>query len=166
MTKRFYLDSNILIAYFSVDKSEDGKKEILKGALAVFGKLRGVRLCTSMWTVTETINVLRSAKQMDPVKVAEIENQLIHEQRLGRLKIEFVDVSPRKDYDFKEFFYHVRQGILNHHSGVGDVIHSVIMKNNKIRQILTFDDKNDFKQIPGLTVFHPKNIKLDKRRNY
>jgi len=25
---------------------------------------------------------------------------------------------------------------------------------------LTFDEKNDFKQIPGLVVLHPKDIKI------
>jgi hypothetical protein len=53
------------------------------------------------------------------------------------LKIHFLDVSPRKDYDFMEFFYHVRQGILSYHSGVGNIIHSVIMKNNDVSNILT-----------------------------
>ena len=57
------------------------------------------------------------------------------------------EVSPQKDYDFAEFFYHVRQSILKYHSGVGDVIHSVIMKNNRpITEILTFDEKDDFEQ--------------------
>ena len=56
----------------------------------------------------------------------------------------------------------MKQGILRYHSGVGDVIHSVIMKNNGIAQILTFDEKNDFKQIPGLTVLHPGNIKVEE----
>jgi len=32
------------------------------------------------------------------------------------------------------------------------------MKNNGITDILTFDEKRDFKEIPGLTVFHPKDI--------
>jgi predicted nucleic acid-binding protein len=76
------------------------------------------------------------------------------------LKIFFAEVSPQKDYDFTEFFWHVRQGILKYHSGVGDIIHSVIMKNNGITEILTFDEKDDFKQIPGLTVLHPKDIKI------
>lgn len=82
------------------------------------------------------------------------------EKRLRNLKIQLVDVSAQKDYDFAEFFYHVRQGILRYHSGVGDIIHSVIMKNNGIDQILTFDEKGDFKQIPDLTVLHPKDIKI------
>jgi predicted nucleic acid-binding protein len=106
------------------------------------------------------VNILVSGKRIDRGVVAEIESQLINEKRLCRLKIQIVDVSPDRDYDFAEFFYHVRQGILNYHSGVGDVIHSVIMKNNEIVNILTFDEKDDFKKIPGLTVMHPKDIKI------
>lgn len=79
---------------------------------------------------------------------------------MGGLKLLFLEVSPDKDYDFTEFFYHVRQGILRYHSGVGDLIHSVVMKNNGVADILTFDEKDDFKQIPDLTVLHPKDIKL------
>jgi predicted nucleic acid-binding protein len=157
--KRLYLDSNILIAHYSTDKAEAEKKQYVKNTLAAFAGLRDIQLCTSIWAVTEMANVLLSAKKMRRARVAELENRLVNEQRLGKLKITFVEVSPRMDYDFKEFFYHVRRGILKYHSGVGDVIHSVIMKNNKIRSILTFDEKDDFKQIPGLTVVHPKDIK-------
>jgi len=158
--KRIYLDSNILIAYYSADKAEDTNSKIVGEALAVFGDLRDVQLCTSMWAITEMVNILVSRKKIDRGVVAEIESQLVNEKRLSRLKIQIVDVSPDKDYDFSEFFYHVRQGILNYHSGVGDVIHSVIMKNNGIADILTFDEKDDFKKIPGLTVMHPKDIKI------
>jgi predicted nucleic acid-binding protein len=61
-----------------------------------------------------------------------------------------------------EFFYHIRQGILSYHSGVGDIIHSVIMKNNKVSDILTFDEKDDFKSILDLIVLHPKDVKVEK----
>jgi len=160
--KRIYLDSNILIAYHSLDRAEEAKKKMVDDALAVFAELKDVQLCTSMWAVTEMVNILVSRKQMDRGFVAEIEAQLVNEKRLQTLKIHFVEVSPRKDYDFAEFFYHVKQGILKYHSGVGDVIHSVIMKNNGIADILTFDEKDDFKQIPDLTVLHPKDIKIGK----
>jgi predicted nucleic acid-binding protein len=106
------------------------------------------------------VNILVSNKKIDIGDVAMIESQLLSERRLKNLKIDIIAVSPQKDYDFPEFFYHVRQGILKYHSGVGDIIHSVIMKNNDITQILTFDEKNDFKQIPDLTVLHPKDIKI------
>jgi len=154
--KRIYLDSNVLIAYYSTDKAEETKRKTVQEALAVFADLKDVQLCTSIWAVTEMVNILASRKKVDRGVVAEIESQLVNEKRLSGIKIQIVDVSPVKDYDFAEFFYHVRQGILNYHSGVGDVIHSVIMKNNGIANILTFDEKDDFKQIPGLTVMHPK----------
>lgn len=160
--KQIYLDSNVLIAHYSIDKAEEAKKQLVDNALAVYGQLKDVRLCTSMWAVTEMVNVLISNKKMDRGEVFEIESQLVSERRLMNLKIHFAEVSPNKDYDFAEFFYHVRQGILKYHSGVGDIIHSVIMKNNGITDILTFDEKDDFKQIPDLTVFHPKDIKIPR----
>lgn len=158
--KHVYLDSNILIAHCSTDKAEESKKKLVEGALAVFAQLKDVQLCTSIWAVTEMVNVLVSQKKMSRGEVAEVENQLVNEKRLGNLKFHFVAVSPQRDYDFPEFFYHVRQGVLKYHSGLGDVIHSVIMKNNGVSEILTFDEKDDFKQIPDLTVLHPKDVKL------
>ncbi len=160
--KRIYLDSNVLIAHYSVDKAEETKRELVENALAVFAQLKDVQLCTSMWAVTEMVNILVSDKRMSPGDVAEIESQLVNERRLKGLKIHLPEVSPQKDYDFAEFFYHVRQGVLKYHAGVGDIIHSVIMKNNGITDILTFDEKDDFKQIPDLTVLHPKDIKIQK----
>lgn len=160
--KRIYLDSNVLIAYHSLDKAEEPKKKMVEEALAVFAQLKDTQLCTSMWAVTEMVNILVSGKKMDRGVVAEMEERLVNEKRLSTLKIQLVDVSPDRDYDFAEFFYHVRQSILRYHSGVGDVIHSVIMKNNGIASILTFDEKDDFKQIPDLTVLHPKDIRIEK----
>ena len=160
--KRIYLDSNILISHFSKDRAEETKRQMVGNALSVFAELRDVQLCTSMWAITEMVNILVSQKKIDRGEVAEIESQLVSERRLANLKILFLDVSPRKDYDFMEFFYHIRQAILSYHSGVGDIIHSVIMKNNKVSDILTFDEKDDFKSIPNLTVLHPKDVKLEK----
>ena len=158
--KRVYLDSNVLIAYHSTDKAEEPKKKMVEDALAVFAQLKEIQLCTSLWAVTEMVNILVSRTRMDRGTVAEIESQLVSEKRLKELKVQIIEVSPQKDYDFAEFFYHVKQDILKYHSGVGDVIHGVIMKNNSITDILTFDEKDDFKQIPGLTVLHPRDIKI------
>ena len=159
--RRIYLDSNILISHFSKDRAEETKRQMVGNALSVFAELRDIQLCTSMWAITEMVNILVSQKKIDRGEVAEIESQLVSERRLADLKIVFLDVSPRKDYDFMEFFYHIRQGILSYHSGVGDIIHSVIMKNNRVSDILTFDEKDDFKSIPNLTVLHPKDMKLE-----
>ena len=158
--KRVYLDSNILIAHYSTDRAEEAKKELVENALDAYDQFKDVQLCTSVWAITEMVNILVSNKKMGRGDVAEIESQLVSERRLNNLKIHIIEVSPQKSYDFVEFFYHVRQGILKYHSGVGDIIHTVIMKNNGISEILTFDEKNDFKQMPGLVVLHPKDIKI------
>ena len=159
--RRIYLDSNILIAHYSIDKAEEPKKALVENALSVFAELRDLQIWTSTWAITEMVNILISSKKMDPGDVAQIESQLVSERRLKELKVHLIpEVSPKKDYDFSEFFYHVRQAILKYHSGVGDTIHSVIMKNHSISEILTFDEKDDFKLIPGLTVLHPKDIRL------
>src|ERR1700721_2631405 len=155
--RSIYLDSNILISYYSTDSRERQKKKMVQRALDVFARARDASLSTSTWALTETVNILISEKKMAAADVADIEQRLFIES-FGNLKLHFKDVSPDKNYDFDRFFYDVREGILQYHSGVGDVIHSVIMKNNGVDFILTFDEKDDFKQIPGLTVFHPKDF--------
>lgn len=158
--KRIYLDTNIFVSYYSQQESNREQKEAVITAFKVFEQLGDIELWTSMWTVTEMVKVLIRNIKLDPVQVSEIEQHLLNECRLLGLKIHFADVSPVKDYDFKEFFYHIREGVLSYSSGLGDVMHSVIMKNNGIEHILTFDAKDDFKKIPGLTVISPKDVKL------
>jgi hypothetical protein len=34
------------------------------------------------------------------------------------------------------------------------------MKNNGITEILAFDEEDDFKQMPDLTVLHPKDLTI------
>jgi len=104
---RIYLDSNVLIAYHSQDKAEETKKKMVDDAFAVFAQLKDVQLCTSMWAITEMVNILVSGKSMDRSVVATMEEQLVNEKRLRNLKIQLLDVSPQKDYDFAESFYHV-----------------------------------------------------------
>jgi predicted nucleic acid-binding protein len=116
--KRIYLDSNILISHFSTDKAEETKNRLVSEALAVFAQLKDLQLCTSIWSITEMVNILVSQKKMPLGTVAEIESQLMSERRLKNLKIQLVEVSPDKNYDFAEFFYHVRQSILKYHSGL------------------------------------------------
>ena len=157
--RSIYLDSNVLIAYYSGHRTEQSKNQMVRNALTIFADAKDVWLCTSIWAVTEMVNVLISSKRIDPNRVNEIERRLSVES-FGNLRVKILEVSPDLAYSFSNFFADVRLGILSYHSGVGDVIHSVIMKNHGIEHILTFDEKNDFKQIPGLTVFHPKDIRL------
>jgi predicted nucleic acid-binding protein len=102
--KRIYLDSNILISYYSTDKAEETKNKLVSEALTVFAQLKDLQLCSSIWAITEMVNILVSQKKMPLGAVAEIESQLTSERRLKNLKIQLIEVSPDKDYDFAEFF--------------------------------------------------------------
>jgi predicted nucleic acid-binding protein len=155
--KQIYLDACVLVAHFAKNREKERHKIVLD-ALKVFSQISEVRLCTSHWAVAEMVKVLILRLKFKNKYVLQCEAELLNKMRLGEVKIEFIDVSNKKEYDFKEFFYDVRKGILRYNSGVGDTIHSVIMKNNKIKGILTFDEKEDFKKIPGLVVIHPKEI--------
>lgn len=159
--KRIYLDTNIFVASFSGSNSDKIKKKELEDAFKILSELKDIELVTSMWSITEMVKVLIvSPIKMDPEKVSEIEKDLVNEGRMYGFKIKFLEVSPSNGYDFKEFFYHIRKGILSNSSGVGDNIHSIIMKNNDINQVLTFDIK-DFKNMVGITAISPKDIKVN-----
>ncbi len=159
--KKVYLDTNIFVSYYSGAASNKDQKKEITSAFETFEKLKDIELWTSMWTITEMVKVLILNIKMEPQKVSDIENDIINERRFLGQKIHFAEVSPIKEYDFKEFFYHIRKSILIYNSGVGDTVHTIIMKNNGIDNILTFDGKDDFKKIPGLTVLHPRDIKLN-----
>jgi PIN domain. len=155
-----YLDSNILIACYAGDSAEASKKVLVERAFKAFMNLKDIQLCTSMWTLAEAYKVLLANKNLKREDVSVIETQLLHEKRLLNVKLKLIDVSPDSGYDFDEFFFHLRQAIVNHPSGIGDIIHTVIMKNNGISTILTFDEKDDFRGIPDITVLHPRDVKF------
>jgi hypothetical protein len=54
--KRIYLDSNVLIAHFSVDRAEEAKKKLVENALAVFAQLKDVRLWVIIYLTHPRLN--------------------------------------------------------------------------------------------------------------
>lgn len=155
---RIYLDTNVLIAYYTDDQAEREKKELVEKALAVFDQLADIELCTSQWAVSEMVKVLVKTKQMDRGTVAEIANTLLRGKRLRNLKVTLIDVSPRKNYDFDDFFVGVSEAILSYSLDLADAIHSVIVQNHSITQILSFDENFASKGMAGCTVVHPRQI--------
>ena len=160
--KQIYLDSCILIAYFSKHKEEKEKKKEVNRIFDIFKKLNDIKLVVSAWTIAEMMNIMISRHKQKNDFVLSCESELYNTKRIDDMKIKIVLIQgSKKDYDAEEFIYGIRENILKYHSGVGDIMHSVIMKNNGLKTILTFDAKEDFKKIEGLTVLHPKNITLE-----
>jgi hypothetical protein len=51
--KRIYLDSNILIAHYSIDRAEEAKKGLVENALDAYDQLKDVQLCQSAGTARD-----------------------------------------------------------------------------------------------------------------
>jgi predicted nucleic acid-binding protein len=156
--RRIYFDACILIAYFSTSKEEREKKRTILQAFERLAELDDVQFFTSHWALAETVNVLICRHRMKSTNVAKIEQEFFNTERVGDLKVRILDVSPKGDYSPREYLYHVRRAIIDYHSGVGDCMHWVVINNNDLDTIFTFDAKKDFKKIPNLTVIHPEDL--------
>lgn len=148
-----YLDTNIFITYYLKREGFDKIKEFFTN-----NQNLEVQFITSDWTLTEIVKVLRNEYKEKPKKVAEFVQELQREKRVFGIKFSFVEVSKTEKYDFGEFFFHIQEIILGYNNGFPDAIHSLIMRNNKIKYILT-TDVGGFKGIKGIMVLNPLEIK-------
>ena len=149
--KTVYLDTNIFLTFFL---KRDGFKKIGKFMEENKDELD---LVTSDWTLTEIVRVLVNEYKTSSKKVAEYVQKLQREKRIFENKFSFIKVSKEEGYDFEEFFYHIQKTILEYNNGIADSIHSLIMKNNHIKYILTTNEK-DFQGIKGFIVINPLNL--------
>ncbi len=148
--KYWYIDTCVFVAYFSNKREERGKKEIAKRIFRDVSEAVDLELVTSHWSLTELTRTLVKTHNMDRDKVITIVSDLIRRGRIEDSKIKLIDLSPRADYDFSEMCSDLQDGIINYTVGFQDVLHTIIMKNNNIDTILTFD--SGFRDIDGLNV--------------
>ena len=129
--KTIYLDTNIFVTSFL---KRDGFKKINS---FIEENKEEFDLVSSDWTLTEIVKVLINEYGVNSKKVAEYVQKLQREKRIFGEKFSFIKVSKERGYDFEEFFFGLQKTILQYNNGVSDSIHSLIMKNNKIKYILT-----------------------------
>lgn len=151
------MDANIFVCVYSKGKEDLIKRKHLKTTLDLLSKVTDVELCTSVWTITEVVKVLIIEKKYKTETVDKIQVSLNQEKRIMGVKFKYIDIGKDKDYDFNEFFYHIREGLLSFKSHLADVMHAIIMQNNKVERVLTFDTTG-FVNIPGLIILNPEVI--------
>lgn len=158
--QKVYLDTSVFIAEF--DKMSTDYK-LLTDFLKKMEKVKGVEFCYSKWAMTEMYNKLTKDK-IKELKIVKYIKELLDVGKLRSFKLRILNVSPKRDYDFNEFFRDLASDLIKYKRGkgpgVGDVIHIRIMKNNKIKSILTFD--SDFENIPGFTTINLRKIKAEE----
>ena len=148
--KKVYLDTSVFIAEF--DK-KDTKHKILTNFFKKIEKIKDVELCYSKWAITEMYNKLTKDK-IEELKIVKYIKDILDKNKIRNLKLHLLDVCPNDTYDFNHFFNDLTKDLIKYKTGkdrpsLGDIIHIRIMKNNRIKVIVTFDA--DFEEIPGLT---------------
>ncbi len=160
--KKIYLDTSIFIAEF--DK-KGTRHKILTKFLKQVEKVKDVEFCYSKWALTEVHNRLTKDK-IEELKIVKYIKDLLDKNRLRRFKLKQIDVSPRSDYNFNDFFHDLAKDLIRYKTGkdrpgLGDIIHIRIMKNNRIKTIITFDA--DFENIAGFTTINLLKIKVNNK---
>lgn len=146
--KVIYLDACIFIKVFL---KEQGYEKIIK-----FLSDPDIEFVTSNWTWTEIVRALIRTKKISEKKVSNYIQLLMRKKRIGDVCFKIISVSLKADYTFDEFFYEVQETQLKYKGSLGDVIHSVVMKNNKINTILSTD--SEFEGMKGIYMLNPLKI--------
>ena len=159
--KKIYLDTNILVALVA-EKPEDEKlaerRAVATNALNILTDSGTIALCVSSWALTEMVKVMINEYNIPHKKVAILHNAITQTSSIAGFEITLIQTSPSKRYSIENLFLDVREIMTNYSPGWGDAIHCVIMRENKIKTILSSDGKEDFKIIPSLELLDPANM--------
>lgn len=152
--KKIYLDTSIFIAEFDKDSSQH---KILSNFLKEIENAEDIEFCYSKWTLTEMYNKL-TKQEIEELKIVKYIKDILDVNKLRSFRLKLIDVSPNKNYNFNDFFSDLTKDLIRYKTGkerpgLGDIIHVRIMKNNRVKIILTFD--SHFEDIQGLTTLNP-----------
>ena len=154
--KQIYLDSNVIIPLVSNSPDDSEDKENIIKTLKKFEDSPEIEFVMSHHTILETVKILRVKRSFTEDDLHKIYNELALKSRILGIKIKVIDFSIEDDYSFTEMFYDMHIALLKQKHGIEDAMHVVIMQNNNIDTLMTFNE-SDF-LIPGFTVINPKEI--------
>ena len=166
MSLKIYVDSCILISYY--DKSDVIRRREVANCLDIISKKSDkLSLVTSDFTFTEFVKATQKIKGFSEDNIFQMVLEIVRQKKIGRkYNIAIIDAEgSEKDYTFNDFFVGLQDILLNSRPGIADAIHYQIMKNNKVKRILTFD-VSDFSKIPKIDVIHPNDINKYIEKHY
>jgi len=154
MMEKIYLDSNIIVSLLN---NEDKTKDIKK-SLNILSDIDEVEFVVSLFVFIEAAKVLINTHNKQPKSIASKINKIQEDCSIEGFSFSILPTSNDEDYAFDDFWNDVGQNMNLYNPGWGDAFHCVIMKNNKVKKILSTDGKDDFRIVPGITLLQPKDI--------
>ncbi|MBU0460219.1 type II toxin-antitoxin system VapC family toxin [Patescibacteria group bacterium] len=158
-----YLDTCIFVAYY-YDKDSRNKHQRIIDCLEKLKSHKNIQLVTSDFTFTEFLRIVKKLKGFSMKKGYKIVNELTRLNKIGKKyqfkMVEGEDIENAKEYTLNDFFVSLQEEILNQKKEIGipDSIHIVVMRNNKLKNILTFDTNNGFNNIKKINAINPNDI--------
>ena len=172
----FYLDSNIIVAFYFEDDDADQHDRILK-CLDKLSSKNNIILIASTWTLIEADNAIykKISNKVDEgkmnVRIGDYKRKRAHKFITNLWENPTFDGI---DFNIKKFSRDIRnEGYLHIEDFFGlvydvaplgnlrDALHCIIMNHFKIKKILTFNDK-DFKifgeEMEDIEVINPDDI--------
>lgn len=142
--RKLYLDTCILIAFhYRKDPKHKATKEFFKE----ISKINEAILFCSEFCLTEFVQAYSKKKDISLTEAYQKSNNMVISKKIDKYPFSFANVKGKeKNYDFSTFFVDLQEIILNAKTHLADAIHSIIMRNNKIKYIVTFN-KDDFKNV-------------------
>ena|SRR3972149_4029796 len=152
---KIYLDSCIFVAYVhKKDKNNRGVSECISSMEQL-----DLDACSSDWALAEMVKVLVIEYRYPKEKALKLADKIRKEKKIGNISLRWLKIgfNKQRGYGSKEFFEHLRNQMLEAKDlHIADAIHSLIMSNNKIINILTTD--KDFITLNTVHVIHPKTL--------
>lgn len=158
--RKLYLDTCVILAfYYPKDRYHKKARKFFKK----IAKTDDSILVLSDFVITEFTWVYIIKPGVIPSEVFKTISDMNQLKKIGnKYSFELIETEGNeKGYDFPTFFVDIRDIILDTkpRQGIADTIHTVIMKNNKIKDIVTFN-KDDFKNVEGINAIGPEDKKL------
>lgn len=157
---KIYLDSCIFVAY--IHKKHENN-EVVSNCISAMNNFE-LDVYSSEWSLAETVKVLVKDYNYSKKDALEKIEKIRKKKKIGKIPVRWLIIGMSKKYGSKEFFEHLMNQMLEAKDlHVADAIHSLIMDNNKIEDILTTD--RDFNTLKTVNSIHPRTFAMIKLKS-
>ncbi len=150
MTEKIYLDACIFTAFAH---QKHPNHILIKNCISSLLDF-DIEVFSSEWALIEMNKTLIRDYHYSKDKAKKVAEDFKKNKKFPKINVIFIDIDSTKSCNFKQFFDYIKNNMIEvKEVHLADAIHSVIMSNNGIRNILTTD--TDFKVLEEVISINP-----------